>query len=505
MATLQTYMSANLRHPPDTAPEHARRRVYNIHRQATRKHSPRSGSKKRARSRKPDLSNLVLGSPERRLNGYQVIPRKPTTAMNYVFPTSTPAGRMLKNEQRMSYPATVSPLANVSCFTTDQDRSSLQDSRCVSGTEAENARIKAKLAEYEAMARKRYVTATTVCDRREDAHMLNAVSNNDLQRRFNLMAVRISSLLAKETPVEEVQPGEDKKVTMDADTRRHFKIYSRMQSVPLKLSIEIWKGVGSARFLFSQGVQRPNSENSDKAIPLKTREVMATYGGGGREGEKATFDDWVFFTIEADRPAVLAFQCVFGKGTRAYVMVDYFKRKARFRSEERLRAHERPNVPEPDVWLAAVQSADKEKNAEDPLDTFSPTQTQDKDTPAEKPRGRSQTNSRLQTRSGRRSCYRGPWNYEERRIHVGLMRERAEQADLQRKFLLIHRREINAQYVSCATSNPRIGGDTEREAGGADTIQAADAGVGRNPQIGRNESHAVAVLLGTSAAISHRG
>ena len=77
--------------------------------------------------------------------------------MNYIVPLT---GREWRNE----YPGTFYPSgqfyqssqANLSCVVVDSTRHFLREKRCTVKTSEENDRIKRKLAEYEAMFKKRY-------------------------------------------------------------------------------------------------------------------------------------------------------------------------------------------------------------------------------------------------------------------------------------------------------------------------------------------------------------
>lgn len=140
------------------------------------------------------------------------------------------------------------------------------------------------------------------------------VSHEDLKGKFNLLAARINTLLSKEGPVDEVRPYEDTKVSLGAGTKRHFCIQSKMQNVPLRIRVDVNKGVGGGRMMFSQGIQRPTLENCDKSIPLLLKSVFGSYSSN-REGEKVFAEDSIFISIESEKDLALVFQCAFGKGT----------------------------------------------------------------------------------------------------------------------------------------------------------------------------------------------
>lgn len=72
--------------------------------------------------------------------------------------------------------------------------------------------------------------------------------------------------------------------------------------------------------------------------------------------------------------------------------------------------------------------------------------------------GRARHIPRLQSQSGMHTSRCGYTNYRARKQRVDLQREQFERADLQRKFLIIHRREINKQHVllHCETNKRRM-------------------------------------------------
>lgn len=140
------------------------------------------------------------------------------------------------------------------------------------------------------------------------------VTHGDLQNRFNLLAIKINSLLAKEPPVEDVDPGDVTQIVIGGGMKRYFCARAREQLAPLKMHMEVEKGVGTLRLFFSQTVQRPGPESNDKAVSLMGRDMFANYSGS-RENEKPVFDNDIFFTIESEHDIALSVQCVFGKST----------------------------------------------------------------------------------------------------------------------------------------------------------------------------------------------
>jgi len=119
--------------------------------------------------------------------------------------------------------------------------------------------------------------------------------------------------MAKEGPVDDIKPFENVKISLGPGGRRHFKIFSRMMPVPLRVRSEAEKLGGSGRMLFSQGVLRPNMENCDKFIQLGAKDVFSTYCAN-RENEKIFIEENTYITVEADRELNISFQCIFGKG-----------------------------------------------------------------------------------------------------------------------------------------------------------------------------------------------
>ncbi len=111
---------------------------------------------KKERSRQRVAFNL-LGSPRcRRETEYRLTPRKTNTAMNCVLPMAS-TGRLARVDQRnvSSYPRFF-PMNGSALVPSPETSVLFQEKRFTVVTDEENTKIKEKLAEYEAIARKRY-------------------------------------------------------------------------------------------------------------------------------------------------------------------------------------------------------------------------------------------------------------------------------------------------------------------------------------------------------------
>jgi len=192
-------------------------------------------------------------------------------------------------------------------------------------TSHESEIIKKKMQRYEAFSKS---------TKKEDN--IN-ISYKKLNSIFKTFRDKISILLSKEEPIEDIVPLEIYKVSMRGGSKKNYAIDSRMRPTPLKIHIEIDKE-GSGRILFSQGIIRPNITNCDKLITLRSKEILRTYNSN----KNAMFTEKnIYITIEADKEIVLTFQCAFGLGKGYYESIDEFKKKVK---QKLMQRSEKPSM-----------------------------------------------------------------------------------------------------------------------------------------------------------------
>ena len=138
------------------------------------------------------------------------------------------------------------------------------------------------------------------------------VSYDNLKNRFNILAIRVGQLLERENEIEEIKINETCKVETNPGTRKHYKVDSRLESIPLRIRITVNKGTKGGRIYLSQVIPRPNVNNCDKSILLASKNIVATYSSGV-ERDSIFLNDNIFFTVEAENFINLNFRCNFGK------------------------------------------------------------------------------------------------------------------------------------------------------------------------------------------------
>jgi len=165
----------------------------------------------------------------------------------------------------------------------------------------ENEMIKAKLKEY-----------THFFNIRGNYRAYTDISYNDLRGRFSAISAKINNLVQREAPINEITPKESYRVKLEPATRQHFRIESKLEPIPLKICIEMDKGVKGGKIYISQMIMRPLASNSDKTIVLSDANIISSYTPSMHK--KLVFTDRnIFITFEADKAIVLKFQCVFGR------------------------------------------------------------------------------------------------------------------------------------------------------------------------------------------------
>lgn len=167
-------------------------------------------------------------------------------------------------------------------------------------TSKENEKIKRKMEEYVRVSRN--------CKEKSAAA---GVTYDQLKQRFDYFAMKIDSMLAREVSIESIRIHENYRVHIGTNTKKQFKLWAKMKSIPLRMKVTMERGVG--KLMFSQENSRPSLENYDKLVPLLGKDLIESYVPN-KEIENRFVEDNVYMTIEADKETALTFQCVFGNG-----------------------------------------------------------------------------------------------------------------------------------------------------------------------------------------------
>ena len=170
----------------------------------------------------------------------------------------------------------------------------------------ENYKIKDKLKKYDKI----------IYEIAEDT-LRSTVSYECLKPRFNIIADKIKSMLAREPDIETVKEYTNYDASLLQKKKRNYKIKCYMEIIPLKIYIKIRKSTGSGKIMFSQFIQRPIIDNCDKSIIIGKEDLIAIYDLTDEKLKKFN-KEFIYFTIETEKTVILTFQCVFGKSNFIY-------------------------------------------------------------------------------------------------------------------------------------------------------------------------------------------
>ncbi|MDR3547083.1 MAG: hypothetical protein P4M11_02195 [Candidatus Pacebacteria bacterium] len=137
------------------------------------------------------------------------------------------------------------------------------------------------------------------------------VSPRYLLEKLQEHAFKIDSLLAKDVPVKQLTPLIEERVVLMQNSRYYAKIGSETQPLPLKVHVELRKGIGHVRLYISQRFDRPNKSNCDKEALIQKRESIVTFSGHIKQDLFTT--DFIYISVESEKDAFLILTCSFGK------------------------------------------------------------------------------------------------------------------------------------------------------------------------------------------------
>ena len=114
-----------------------------------------------------------------------------------------------------------------------------------------------------------------------------------------------------QSSIVDVTPYIKKNILLLSDEGFYGKILSESQSVPLKINIEVRKGIETTMILLSQTSEMPTQRNCDKAFKLdKANNEILYYG---KKGTKEFSSKHIYFAIKPSNNADITFTCSFGK------------------------------------------------------------------------------------------------------------------------------------------------------------------------------------------------
>ena len=167
-------------------------------------------------------------------------------------------------------------------------------------TKKENSLMREKMKEYESYSKN--VGLKTV--------KLN-ISFIELNVRLNRFAGRIKSLLQREEQIENIDTEIDYNVKITMDTRKHYKVKAKMEQIPFKIYMEVEKGIGNSRAMFSRVIPKLTIDNCDKMVNLSSKNVAITYEPNTKYSKVFT-EEYIYINFETYTELSLIFQCAFG-------------------------------------------------------------------------------------------------------------------------------------------------------------------------------------------------
>ena len=166
----------------------------------------------------------------------------------------------------------------------------------------ENIKIKKSLKDYD-----RYSTPKAYFN------INTTASYENLNNRFKQLAGNINFILKNGGAIKDIKRYERLLVTLNPANSKQFKIFSKGKNIPLIVLINVDRGVGGGRIMFSQEEVRPRLEDCDKAIYINSKNMTIAYSPSKEKGYYFIGEN-IHITVEAIDIISITFQCVFGFG-----------------------------------------------------------------------------------------------------------------------------------------------------------------------------------------------
>ena len=132
-----------------------------------------------------------------------------------------------------------------------------------------------------------------------------------LSDRFSNIFFKINLLLSVKSAINYLTPSHEEKIELTAGTKSFYKILSKNQVIPLKLKIIFNQGSTQISLYISSSCERPDVDNADKVILLKSSKMLFSYYGT-TAGRKLFNNTYIYFMMESTKNCELSFMANFG-------------------------------------------------------------------------------------------------------------------------------------------------------------------------------------------------
>lgn len=236
-------------------------------------------------------------------------------------------------------------------------------------------------------------------------------SMKDLTDKFNQFNYRLNSLLATEKPLIHLSQNHEEKFSLGTGIVTHYKISCKLQSTPLKIRVSLTKGQNHSFLSIAMKRERPTKELCNKCFPLNFKENIFSYYGE-REGEATFIHSYFYITIECEKDCAGTILVGFGNNRLKKQVVENNNTEEKIEEKNiRFLTHSSNTTNLDDLIKLVMENQPRVKTAV-PI-VMRPISRKD------------------------------PIVLKSHRANVIMLRDKLEESEIQKRFTIIHRHEIN--------------------------------------------------------------
>jgi hypothetical protein len=123
-------------------------------------------------------------------------------------------------------------------------------------------------------------------------------SYENVSEKINNITSQINSLLSSKLPIRTLIPDTPDKTFLSPSIKCHYEIEVRKQLMPLKVNVITNSKTVNLILYFSHKIKRPNKDNNEKAMIVKTQIAYLSYK---TDNSKYFVERYLYITIESDK------------------------------------------------------------------------------------------------------------------------------------------------------------------------------------------------------------
>jgi hypothetical protein len=135
-----------------------------------------------------------------------------------------------------------------------------------------------------------------------------------MREQFGELRSKINTVLAGEAPILDMKEQVVTRLSLEPGFTAYYRLSVRAKPSPVKFHIAVHSGLNRAELFLSSRIPRPNANNCEKHAPLKKKDMVVLFQCTNDSGP-VFLEEYVYVSIRAEWDVTLTMDCCFGRST----------------------------------------------------------------------------------------------------------------------------------------------------------------------------------------------